>query len=71
MMNRLKLNQRQHVAVVRELNMLINVQLTIEEVNQVLSALNVALVDKIKNQAMAQIQAAQAPSAVAEAPAAE
>jgi hypothetical protein len=51
--------------------MLINLQLTIEEVNQVLSALNVGLVDKIKNQAMAQIQMAQAPSAVAEEPIAE
>jgi hypothetical protein len=44
----------------------INLQLTIEEVNQVLSALNVGLVDKIKNQAMAQIQAAQVPSVVTE-----
>jgi hypothetical protein len=49
----------------------INLQLTIEEVNQVLSALNVGLVDKIKNQAMAQIQAAQAPSVVTEEPTAE
>ena len=47
--------------------MLINLQLTIEEVNQVLGALNVGLVDKIKNQAMTQI-AAQAPK---ETPAAE
>lgn len=48
--------------------MLINLQLTIEEVNQVLGALNVGLVDKIKNQAMTQIQASQAPK---EVPAAE
>jgi hypothetical protein len=51
--------------------MLINLQLTVEEVNQMLSALNVGLVDKIKTQALAQIQAAQAPSAVAEEPKAE
>jgi hypothetical protein len=70
MMNRLKSKQRQHV-VVGVLNMLINVQLTIEEVNQVLSALNVGLVDKIKTQAMAQLQAAQAPSVVTEEPIAE
>jgi hypothetical protein len=49
----------------------INLQLTIEEVNQVLSALNVGLVDKIKNQAMAQIQVAQVPSVVTEEPNAE
>jgi len=49
----------------------INLQLTIEEVNQVLSALNVGLVDKIKNQAMAQIQASQVPSVVTEEPNAE
>ncbi len=35
---------------------LINLQLTIEEVNQVLGALNVGLVDKIKTQAMTQLQ---------------
>ena len=44
---------------------LINLQLTIEEVNQVLTALNVGLVDKIKAQAMTQLQ----PSAPAEVPA--
>ena len=41
----------------------INLKLTIEEINQVLGALNVGLVDKIKAQAMAQIQAAQAAAA--------
>jgi hypothetical protein len=51
--------------------MLINLQLTLDEVNQVLSALNVNLVDKIKSQAMAKIQAAQTPSAIAEEPKAE
>ena len=51
--------------------MQLNIQLTIEEVNQVLSALNVGLVDKIKNQAMAQIQAANPPSVVTEEPIAE
>jgi hypothetical protein len=50
---------------------MIKLDLTIEEVNQVLSALNVGLVDKIKNQAMAQLQAAQAPSVVTEEPIAE
>jgi hypothetical protein len=50
---------------------MIKLDLTIEEVNQVLSALNVGLVDKIKNQAMAQLQAAQAPSVVTEEPNAE
>lgn len=70
MMKRLKSKQRQLV-VVEVRNMLINVQLTIEEVNQVLSALNVGLVDKIKTQAMAQLQAAQVPSAVTEEPNAE
>ena len=70
MMNRLKSKQPQHVAVVREPKM-IKLDLTIEEVNQVLSALNVGLVDKIKNQAMAQLQAAQAPSVVTEEPNAE
>lgn len=34
----------------------IDLQLTIEEVNQILSALNVGLVDKIKTQAMTQLQ---------------
>ena len=51
--------------------MLINIQLSIEEVNQVLAALNVGLIDKIKNQAMTQIQAAQVPSVVTEEPTAE
>ena len=41
--------------------MQINLDLSVEEVNQVLAALNIGLVEKIKNQAMAQIQAAQAP----------
>jgi hypothetical protein len=50
---------------------MIKLDLTIEEVNQVLSALNVGLVDKIKNQAVAQLQAAQAPSVVSEEPNAE
>lgn len=35
----------------------INLQLTIEEVNQVLAAMNAGLVEKIKAQAMTQIQA--------------
>ena len=42
----------------------INLILTIEEINMLLGALNVGLVDKIKNQAMAQIQAQQAPVVV-------
>jgi hypothetical protein len=39
--------------------MLLNIELSIEEVNVVLSALNVGLVEKIKAQAIAQLQAAQ------------
>ena len=39
--------------------MLINLQLSVEEVNEVLSALNITLVEKIKNQTIAQVQAAQ------------
>ena len=47
--------------------MLLNIELDIEEVNEVLSALKVGLVEKIKAQAIAQIQAAQpAVEAVAE-----
>ena len=38
----------------------INLKLSIEEINVLLGALNVNLVDKIKHQAMTQIQAAQA-----------
>ena len=45
----------------------INLQLSIEEVNQILTALNVGLVDKIKSQAMTQLQVAPP----VEAPAAE
>lgn len=41
----------------------INLKLSVEEVNTLLGALNVGLVDKIKQQAMAQIQA-QAPAEV-------
>lgn len=37
--------------------MLITLQLTVEEINQVLAAMNAGLVEKIKGQAMAQIQA--------------
>ena len=58
MIRHLQLRQRQQaVAVVQELNMLINLQLTVEEINQVLAAMNAGLVEKIKAQAMAQIQA--------------
>jgi hypothetical protein len=39
----------------------INLKLSIEEINVLLGALNVGLVDKIKQQAMAQIAAQQAP----------
>lgn len=45
----------------------INLQLSIEEVNQILSALNVGLIDKIKSQAMTQLQV----PAPVETPAAE
>lgn len=69
MTKHLKSNQRQHVVV--GVFKMIKLDLTIEEVNQVLSALNVGLVDKIKNQAMAQLQAAQTPSVVTEKPIAE
>jgi hypothetical protein len=68
MMKRLKSKQRQHVAVVRELNMLeIKLIFTVEEVNTLLIALNeapipakvsVALSEKIKNQAIPQVQPA-------------
>ena len=57
MTHRQQLRQRQPVAVVQELNMLITLQLTVEEINQVLAAMNAGLVEKIKGQAMAQIQA--------------
>jgi hypothetical protein len=61
MMKRLKSKQRQHVVVVREAKMEINLKLSVEEINVLLGALNVGLVDKIKTQAMAQIAAQQAP----------
>lgn len=35
----------------------INLKLSVEEINVLLGALNVGLVEKIKNQALAQIQA--------------
>lgn len=57
MIHRQQPRQRQPVAVVQELNMLITLQLTVEEINQVLAAMNAGLVEKIKGQAMAQIQA--------------
>ena len=60
MMKRLKSKQRQHV-VVGVLKMEINLKLSVEEINVLLGALNVGLVDKIKTQAMAQIAAQQAP----------
>jgi hypothetical protein len=41
--------------------MSIQLDLTVEEINVLLAALNVGLVDKIKQQAMAQITAQQAP----------
>ena len=62
------LQQRQHVVVVQELNMNINLELTIEEVNGCLMALGKApyemaqpIIDKIKQQAMPQVQATPAP----------
>jgi hypothetical protein len=39
----------------------INLKLSIDEINVLLGALNVGLVDKIKQQAMTQINAQQAP----------
>ena len=60
----LRLHQ-QVVVVVQELNMLINLQLTVEEINQVLAAMNAGLVEKIKGQAMAQIQAQETTKPVA------
>jgi len=45
--------------------MLLNIELSIEEVNVVLSSLNVGLVEKIKAQAMTQLAAA-APAPVVE-----
>jgi len=42
----------------------INLILSVDEINVLLGALNVGLVEKIKNQAMAQIQAQQAPVVV-------
>jgi hypothetical protein len=38
----------------------VNLKLTLEEINVLLGVLNVNLVDKIKHQAMVQIQAQQA-----------
>jgi hypothetical protein len=38
--------------------MILKIELSVEEVNVVLSALNVGLVEKIKSQAMAQLAAA-------------
>ena len=45
--------------------MLINLKLTVEEINQVLAAMNAGLVEKIKGQAMAQIQAQETTTPVA------
>ena len=46
--------------------MLLNIELSVEEVNEVLAALKVGLVEKIKLQAITQIQAAQATKEVKE-----
>jgi hypothetical protein len=46
--------------------MLLNIELTPEEVNVVLSSLNVGLVEKIKTQAIMQLQATQVSESVVE-----
>ena len=46
--------------------MLLKLELTPEEVNEVLSALKISLVEKIKLQAITQLQAAQAAEPVVE-----
>ena len=58
---RLKKKLHQPVVVVHKENkMLLKLELSIEEVNEVLAALKVGLVEKIKAQAIAQLQAAPA-----------